>query len=150
MIDMIYIYVLHILAAAFGFRRLMFCLKFMQQDNYYNKRLMRFALKKLQLVDTHVFIPILASAICAEYIMDGIASRRADCSNRHRKESEKGINKTAEHDRARETDFLYRVRAVACGAACFAEFILLGCTGIALPYIFDACQFHSDSGREIN
>jgi len=60
------IYAVVALMIIFGFRRLLFCMKFMQQDNYYNKRFLRFAAKGLQLLDKHVSIPMLAAAIIGE------------------------------------------------------------------------------------
>jgi UDP-N-acetylmuramoyl-tripeptide--D-alanyl-D-alanine ligase len=33
-------------------------MKFLQQENYFNKRFLRFSLRKLQLIDTHVSIPL--------------------------------------------------------------------------------------------
>jgi UDP-N-acetylmuramoyl-tripeptide--D-alanyl-D-alanine ligase len=52
----------------FGYRRLLVAMKFMQQDNYYNKRLFRFAYLKRNMIDTRVSLPILAAAIVAHFV----------------------------------------------------------------------------------
>jgi len=57
-----------LLMAIFGFRRLFFCMKFMQQNNYYNGRFFRFAYLEHNLIDTHVFVPLLIAAALTLWI----------------------------------------------------------------------------------
>ncbi|MDR1071973.1 MAG: hypothetical protein LBL21_05015 [Rickettsiales bacterium] len=60
---MIIFYALYFLLAVFGYRRLLFCMKFLQQDNYFNKRFLRFGARGLQLIDKHVSIPLAAGIL---------------------------------------------------------------------------------------
>lgn len=65
------IYAMALLMAIFGYRRLLFALKFMQQDSYYNYRLFRFAYRERNLIDTRVTIPVLFTALTYTIVGNG-------------------------------------------------------------------------------